>query len=173
MSEASTEATTTETTEVETASADTEQQPDPAAEVEKWKALAQKHEQRAKANAEKAKGYDTLKASQMTEQEKAVEAAREEARITAASEYGARLAKSEIRATAATASADLDGVFDYLDLSRFVGEDGEPNPKAIKAFVDGLPKKSTTPSFDGGSRGTAKATGDMNQIIRRAAGHAG
>ena len=30
---------------------------------------------------------------------------------------------------------------DYLDLARFVGDDGEPDAKAVKAFVDGLPVK--------------------------------
>ena len=38
-----------------------------------------------------------------------------------------------------TQAGDLTGVFDYLDLTRFVGDDGEPDGSAIKAFVDGLP----------------------------------
>jgi hypothetical protein len=116
---------------------------------------------------------EQVRQASMSEAEKAVAEAEQRGRTTAASEFGKRLARSEIRATAADASADLEGVFDYLDLGRFVSEGGEPDTKAIKAFIDGLPKKATTPSFDGGTRGTARAGGDMNQIIRRAAGHAG
>ena len=70
--------------------------------------------------------------------------------------------------------ADLAGVFDYLDLSRFVGDDGEPDEKAIKAFVGGLPKKGdeAPPSFDGGTRTTPAAPQGMSTLIRKAAGRA-
>lgn len=58
----------------DTATAEADQQAAKAvdwqAEAEKWKALARKHEQREKENAEKAKEYDSFKASQMTELEK-------------------------------------------------------------------------------------------------------
>lgn len=109
----------------------------------------------------------------MSEAEKAVAEAEARGRSAAASEYGKRLATSEIRATAATAGADLNGVFDYLDLGRFVGEDGEPDAKAIEAFVAGLPKKDPgTPSFDGGSRTPPPAQQSMSGLIRKAAGRA-
>lgn len=44
--------------------------PDLAAEVEKWKALAQKHEARAKSNADKAQRLDELEASSKSDIEK-------------------------------------------------------------------------------------------------------
>ena len=108
----------------------------------------------------------------MTEAERAVQEAESRGRTAAAQEYGQRLARSEITAAAATAGADIGGIFDYLDLARFVGDDGEPDAKAITAFVEGLPRKGAAPpSYDGGTRGTAPAR-DMNQFIRQAAGRA-
>lgn len=106
----------------------------------------------------------------MTEAEKAVAEAETRGRTEAVRQYGQRLAKSEITAAAATAQADLGGVFDYLDLSRFVTDDGDIDDNAIKAFVAGLPKKGAVPpSFDGGTRTTSPAK-DMNSFIRQAAG---
>ena len=102
----------------------------------------------------------------MSDAERQVAEAETRGRQAAMSEFGKRLATSEIRASAATAGADLEGVFDYLDLTRFLGEDGEPDDKAIKAFVGGLPKKDPgPPSQDGGAR-KASAPTDMNSIIR-------
>ena len=107
----------------------------------------------------------------MSESERAIEEAKQSARAEATTQFGARLAQTEVRAQAADAGADLSGVFDYLDLTRFVGEDGEPDTKAIKSFVEGLPKKApTAPGLDLGARTTAPADGDMNQALRRALG---
>lgn len=132
-----------------------------------WKAEARKWEQRAKESRTKVQQYEREK---LPEAERQIAEAEERARADAAQNYGKRLARSEITAAAATAQADLGGVFDYLDLTRFVGEDGEPDAKAIKAFVDALPRKGAAPpSYDGGTRATSPAR-DMNQIIRQAAG---
>jgi hypothetical protein len=46
-------------------------QPDPAAELEKWKALARKNEARAKENADKAKRFDEMEDANKSELEKA------------------------------------------------------------------------------------------------------
>lgn len=80
--------TTVETTEVETTEVVevTEPATDISAEVEKWKALARKNEQRAKENADKAKRFDEFEESQKSEQQKLAEAAersRQEAAETA------------------------------------------------------------------------------------------
>ena len=134
---------------------------------------SRKWESRAKENGTKAREYDEQRKAAMTEAERAVAEAEAKGRTAATAEFGKRLATSEIRAVAADAGADLAGVFDYLDLGRFVGEDGEPDEKAIKAFVDGLPKKeNSAPSFDGGSRTPAPAPQGMTGLIRKAAGRA-
>lgn len=145
----------------------------PKADETDWKAEARKWEQRAKDNSGAAREAEKARMAAMTESERAVAEAETRGRTAAAQDYGKRLATSEIRASAADAGADLAGVFDYLDLSRFVGEDGEPDDKAIKAFVGGLPKKdSTPPSFDGGPRTPTAAPQGMSQLIRKAAGRA-
>ena len=123
-----------------------------------WKAEARKWEARAKENSGAAKEAEKARLAAMSESERAIEEAKQAARQEASLNFGKRLATSEIRAAAADSGADLTGVFDYLDLGRFVGEDGEPDDKAIKAFVDGLPKKgpAPTPDLDLGQKPPAK-----------------
>lgn len=104
-----------------------------------WKAEARKWEQRAKENSSKARELEKQQQAAMTDAERAVAEAEARGRTAATQDFGKRLATAEIRAAALDADRDLTGVFDYLDLARFVDEDGEPDDKAIKAFVDGLP----------------------------------
>lgn len=52
-------------------------EPDYKAEFEKWKALARKHEQQAKANADKAKRLDDLEEANKSEQQKLADKASE------------------------------------------------------------------------------------------------
>lgn len=76
---------TTDETTVDTSTEDTSEGTDLAAEVEKWKALSRKNEDRAKANAEKAKKLDEIEEANKTEIEKATSRAEEaEKEITAA-----------------------------------------------------------------------------------------
>ena len=131
---------------------------------------ARKWERQSRESQAKLREYEREK---LPEAERAAADAEERGRQAATAEFGKRLATSEIRAAAADAGADLAGVFDYLDLARFVGEDGEPDAKAITAFVAGLPKKDLgAPSFDGGTRTAAPAPQGMTGLIRKAAGRA-
>lgn len=132
-----------ETTE-ETEAAETPAQGDATAsadqsDVTDWKAEARKWEQRAKENSSKARELEKQQQAAMTDAERAVVEAEARGRTAATQDFGKRLATSEIRAAALDAGRDLTGVFDYLDLARFLDDDGEPDDKAIKAFVDGLP----------------------------------
>lgn len=181
MSESSTETTATETAETtstETASTDTEQQTGQAAEVEKWKALAQKHEQRAKSNAEKAKGYDELKASQMTEQEKAVEAAKAEARTEAIAEVAPRLVAAEFRAALAgrRTAEQVAELIEDLDLSKYL-TDGDVDTERVAKKADLLAppgeERKTAPSFGGGARKTDARPDPGPGIARLRAYHEG
>lgn len=167
MSEAATEAPAQEPTAEQPAE-------QPKADETDWKAEARKWEERAKENKKAADEIEKRRKASMTEAERAVAEAESRGRTAAAQEYGKRLATSEIRAAAASEGADLDGVFDYLDLSRFVDDDGEPDDKAIKAFVAGLPKKSGTPevNLDLGQRQPAAQPTGMSTLIRKAAGRA-
>lgn len=111
-----------------------------------WRHQARKHEDRAKAapTAEElaelraaAKERDELKHAQMTDTEKAIEAAKAEGRQAAAAEFGERLVAAEFTAAAAGRPVDLDTLLSGLDRSRFL-KDGEPDRDAITAFVDAL-----------------------------------
>ncbi len=107
--------------------------PASASGEEKWKALSRANEAKWKAAT---KELDELKKAQMTDQEKALESAREEARKAALSEVGTKLAKAEIRVQAS--KAGLNVPTDYLDLNRFLSEDGEADTEKVKAFVASL-----------------------------------
>jgi hypothetical protein len=95
MTDTATEAP--EDTATESAPAE-ETKPDTSAtdEVAKWKALARKHEQQAKANADKAKRLDELEEASKSEQQKLME--RAEAAEKAAADAQSRLLRAEVAA---------------------------------------------------------------------------
>ncbi|MFJ4093450.1 hypothetical protein ACIPYS_17870 [Kitasatospora sp. NPDC089913] len=132
----STSEPTTPTTPPETPPADQ------AVEAEKWKALSRQNEQRWKTAS---KELEDLKAANMTDQEKALADARAEGRQSALSEVGISLVQAEIRAQAATAGVIVST--DYLDLGRFLADDGQADAEKVKGYIDSLPKPSTEPTF--------------------------
>src|SRR4051812_25408166 len=113
-----------------------------------WKAEARKWEQRAKDNQKAAREFESQRKASMTEAERAVAEARESATAEVRKEYGSRLAQTEFRAAAATRNPEFDvaKALKYVDLASFVGEDGEPDTKAITAAVNDLiPEGETGP----------------------------
>ena len=113
------------------------------ADVERWKALSRTNEKRWNdVSAENA----ALKAAGMTDAEKAIQAAREEARTAAMAEIGTRLADAELRAQAAAAGATLPPA-DFLNLAKFVGTDGAVDTALVTKFVESLPKPASGPAF--------------------------
>lgn len=121
---------------------------DLADEVEKWKALSRKNEEKAKANAAKAKDYDALVASQQTEQEKAVAAAKAEGMAEGTKAAGAKLVAAEFRAAAAgrIEPDKLSTVIDGLNLPAYLTEDGDVDAAKVAAYVDAIvPGKPTSP----------------------------
>lgn len=113
------------------------------AEVEKWKALAKKHEERAKGNASKASELERIQREQMTEQERAITEAREAAFAEGRAAGLAREVAAEVRAAAANRIADIDALLEGLDTAKFVTEDGEADTRAIEAWVDRIAPKRT------------------------------
>ena len=170
MSEATPEAT--EAAQPENA----EQNEETHADATDWKAEARKWEARAKENSGAAKAAEEARLDAMTESERAVEEAKQSARAEAATEYGKRLARTEFDAAAGRRNPDFDtaSALEFVDLSRFLDENGEPDPKAIKAAVDRLVPavQAGAPGFDLGARGGAPKGTDFNQILRQAAGRA-
>lgn len=112
-------------------------------------------------------------AAGMSDNERAVNEAEQRGRSAALKDAGARLARAEFRSSASEVGLSkeaLDGFLEYADLGRFVGDDGEPDVKAITAAVKRIAGPKNTTNYDGGARSTADAPADMNALIRRAAG---
>jgi hypothetical protein len=131
----------------------------------KWKNLSRQNEKKwEEASAER----DQLKQSSMTDAEKAIEAARTEGRNSALSEVGTDLVTAEMALQAATAGVTLPPA-EYLNVSKFLGEDGRPNKEAVKSFVETLPKaKEEFPNLQGAGKQTGGApeitTMDPNEL---------
>ncbi|MFI6685364.1 hypothetical protein [Streptomyces sp. NPDC050485] len=138
-----------------------EQAPDPTvltAEVDKWRSMSRKNE---KAFKDASKELEQFRQAAMTEQERAIETARAEARTAALSEVGSQLVAAELRAQAASTGATLPAA-DYLNLSRFLGEDGQPDTNAITHFVTTLstntpPQPEYKQDIGLGRQGTSQA----------------
>lgn len=92
----------------------------------------------------------------LSETEKAVHAAREEGRKEAVQAAGKRLAIAEFRAQAAGKLADPGAATEYLDMARFVNDDGEPDVKAIASAVEKLAAASAAPPADPPPAGNGK-----------------
>lgn len=108
----------------------------------------------------------------LSEQEKAIAAAKTEAATEAAKAAAPRLVKAELRAAAADAGLPkeaLAGFLEYADLTRFVTDDGEVDEKAVGAAIKKLGGGKPA-DFDGGARTTAAKGTDMNSLIRLRAG---
>lgn len=120
---------------------------------------------------------EKVRKASMSEADKAVAEAEIRGRTAAASEFGERLARTEFDALAGRRNADFDSAkaLEYVDLKKFLTEDGEPDKKAIAAAVERLVPEASggSTSYDGGARTTARPSGDMNSVIRKAAGYAG
>lgn len=143
------------------------------AESEKWKAQARKHEERAKANAKAAADLSTLQQQSMTDQEKAVAKAREEGRLEAVKDASARLVAAEVKAAAKGRLPDdkVKTLLAGLNLAAFVKDDGEIDEAGIAKWVESVtPTSSGFPDLGQGARGTTGNNGDMNALIRQAAG---
>lgn len=118
--------------------------PPPAQETaDDWKAKyeetlkeARKHEDRAKLNASAARELEALKARSMTDQEKAVEAAKAEARTETLREVGGKLAEAAIRVAAAGRPVDVDALLEGVDAAKFLDTHGDPDVKAITAWMN-------------------------------------
>jgi len=137
---------------------------DMAAEVDKWKSLARANEKRAKENATAATELAKLRESAMSDQERAVEAARREGETAATSRLRERIITAEVKAKAATAAADPELVAMLVDRTSLVWQDDDTLDvasleKAIAKVLKDRPvlAKSETPGapkVPHGARGT-------------------
>lgn len=134
---------------------------------------ARKWEGQAKKVQAKVQEYEREK---LPEAERAAVEAEERGRMAATSEFGRDLARERFDALAGRRNPDFDTAqaLEYVDLAKFLGEDGRPDSKAITAAVERLvPTASNTPpAFDGGTRTAPPAQQGMTGLIRKAAGRA-
>ena len=149
---------------------------DPPEDTTDWKAESRKWEQRAKDNKTANDALSKAQRAALPEAEKATADAKAAGRAEAVTEFGKRLARTEFDAVAGRRNPDFDTktALEWVDLARLVGDDGEPDSKAIKAAVERLVPEAVNgpPSFDGGARTPAAPAKDMNEILRRATGRA-
>ena len=132
--------------------------------VKELRAEAAKYRTEAKqAKAE----IDKVRKSSLTEAEQAVLEAEQRGRQSVLAEFGQRLARTEFVAAAARRNPGYDAasVLDDLNLARYIGDDGEPDSKAIAAAVDRLvPELATNPrpvgDADLGARSSLPLNGD-------------
>lgn len=165
----------------EVPAAEAPEQPAPEAEQPKTydEAYVSKLREEAAKYRTKLREEEQARRASMTESERAVAEAREAGAAEVRSQYGTRLARTQWEAEAARRNPGYDaaGALEDLNLAKFIGEDGEPDAKAIAASVARLvPEASNgptpTPSFDGGTRQPPQAAVGMTQLIRKAAGRA-
>lgn len=134
-------------------------------------------ERRARRDAERrAKSASTeleqLRQQTMSDQEKAVQKARDEGRTEALKETGVKLVDAEVRGLTSGRNVDADALLEGIDRSKFLDDNGDPDRKAIKAWVDKIaPAGNGTngngfPDLGQGNRGGAGAGSDMNALIR-------
>ena len=113
-----------------------EQQPetDLAKEVEKWKALSRKNQERATANSEAAKKLAEIEDANKTEQEKLIAEAVKATRGEVLSEVGQKLAAAKIEAALTGIVPDPSSVVEDLNLGKYLTEDGDVDVDAVKAL---------------------------------------
>ena len=115
---------------------------------------------------------DRIKASQMSDTERAIEEAKKAARQETAADFGKRLAGAEFRAAAREKGVDVKDVLDWVDLNKFVDDKGEVDSKAVEQAVGRFAaiKQPNTGNFDGGARANAPKPQRMDDFIRRQVG---
>ena len=146
----------------------TSQQP-PAEQVDyeaKWKA-------QQKVNRDLERKLEKQTTAAMSETEKAVHEAEQRGRTTAAKDFGQRIARTEFDALAARRNPAFKtaDVLEYVDMSKMVGDDGEPDAKALRDAVERLVPEATgeppSPDFSGGTRTPAPQTKSFGDTLRQ------
>lgn len=131
-------------------------------QVAYWRHQARKHEKRSKERSDydevKAE-LDQLKQAQMTESERAIEDARKEGEQTAAQKYTAKIAKATLHGALATLGFQADEIEDklsYVDLTKFVTDNGEVDSDTVQRYLDDIAPKQddgSWPDIGQGNRG--------------------
>lgn len=165
-------------TDDDAATATTDQQTDTSDELgDAGKRALQEERRKAKSAAAELRAakaeLEKFRQAAMTDQEKAVAAAKADGLAEAVKASAPALVRAELRAAAAEAGLSKDalsGFLEYADLSKFVADDGQVDEKAVTAAVTKLGGAGKRTDFDGGARGGTARPNDMNSLIRAGAG---
>ena len=129
------------------------------AEVEKWKSLSRKNEERATSNAEKAQKFDELDEANKTEQEKLQ--ARAEAAEKALADRDAKEAATKLAVDVAKEKSE--GLAKPIPASALRGTTREELEAHADEIIALLPEKAAAPSADGqGDNGKSIGEGEMS-----------
>lgn len=146
------------------------------AKLEEATRESRKWETRSKENHQAKTELERQGQAAMTDAERAVAEAESRGRTAAVTEFGKELAQTQFDALAGRKNPAFNTgeALEYVDLAKFLGEDGRPDVKAIAAAVERLVPAPTEgpPSFDGGTRTPPPAQQGMSGLIRKAAGRA-
>lgn len=127
------------------------------AELDKWKADSRKHERNSRTLA---KELDDLKKASMTDQQKAIAEAVDEAKKGWNTEMGSNLALTEFKAKAETmlGKDKVTALLPTLKVDAFLNDDGQPDSDAIDNFLETIapPKQTNTFDFGQGARGNGQ-----------------
>lgn len=133
-------------------------------------------EKRASELEARLKEFEAQQKAAMTDAERALVEAESRGRTAAATEFGKELAQTQFDALAGRRNPGFNtaDALAFVDLAKFLGEDGRPDMAQIQAAVERLVPAPTegVPSFDGGTRTPPPAPTDMSGLIRKAAGRA-
>lgn len=119
-----------------------ESTPDGKDSAEYWKKLKRETDQR---NKRLTRELENLRRQHMSEQERAVEEARDSGRTEALRELSSRIVDAELRSAAANRPINVDALLANVDRSKFLTDDGEVDRDALNAWLDELaPVQSET-----------------------------
>lgn len=111
-----------------------------------------------------------VQAAQMTDQERAVAEAEARGRLAASTEYATNLAAAKIEARLAGVVPDVNAVLEFLDVSKFVLEDGTVDVDKIEALRERyaaiVPQQMATPSVPTGPRGGEASSWTLERVQR-------
>lgn len=133
----------------------------PDEDAEKWKAMARKHEKAAKAAQAE---LDKIRKANLSDTEKAIEEARDAGKAEALAQAAAQIAAAKLEA-AGVPSEDVA----FIDLGKFIGDDGQIDSDAIAAAGKRFASRHAGPgSADSGPQGPAAVEKPLDELIAEA-----
>lgn len=116
---------------------------------------------------ERAKQWEKFEKESKPEQERALDAAREEGQKSARAEFGAKLALAHITAAAAgrMAEAQVKALLENVDPGRFLDDKGDVDNARVTAFIDGIAPPAATHTAIPGGFGQGQRAGEVKPSL--------